>query len=306
MSPESTIRVGDLKGGNKWGLNLFHKIARLERKNRNVDTEEEVELVLRLFPEVFMQTHCFLVWLTSCAQAVTFVPLFLKLGAELSLHYKQIERQVTTATRYIPSIILRIDDWDWDCPEVCDSSLSVLARLIKEKYDVEETKAFAITESLLSSSEHRGMAFVEAKIRFLIDWMPEVLSGDGPTIKSRFPSFKKIRYQTCLEIFLSSDEIENNKRNLRIFEVLVELGMFHYPRSLGFAFHERNLDWACYYFDVQQVKQIVHGKLGSVALKQFCKGGSTRNDFLIENSREWSADAVYMVIRYDPIGVLYR
>lgn len=275
----------------------------------NVDTEEEVELLIRLFPKLVLhERHArfctFQEMIMISVQTVRFVPLFAKLHVEFS-NYGNV-----SWTGVFPflgrNLLCGFPAKYCDSTALNDASFDVLVRLIEEKR-IPKINAFFQMDELLKTIEQRDIAFIETRIRFLIQWVKFVLTGQKARVscRSRHPNGRK-GSERLLRYFLSMDGTKNDSRYLRVFEVLVELGMFHYTKALGFVFHGDNLGYACYHFGEERVKQIVHEKLASVALKEYCKGGrKKRKDFVTDNSKFWSADAIYMVLRHDPIGVLY-
>ena len=306
-------------------LDSFDDEAKMELVPRwypdsDVDTEDEVELMFRLFPMIF-RCNELLDW-TKSVKTVSFVPLLAKLTFESRFYDQKIrsrilrwnnshcskaeldeeldEQRFYDQTELLQTLLC--NDSHGSNDELDKASLAVLMLVKGEKW-VSKTAAFDLMEFFLKDAMNRDIAFIETRLRFLIDWEPKVLMDNSQS-----------RFHDC--------------HNLRIFKVMTELGMFHYPLQLGFVFKNNglhllgyyvsNFELACHAYGAKQVLQIVNNNLSSVALRQYCENSRPKRkkkDFLIEVAASkighspkirHSADAIYTILRHDPIGMLYR
>jgi hypothetical protein len=147
---------------------------------------------------------------------------------------------------------------------------------------------------LMRRSKHAGrIAFVEARTRMLIDCNPIVLKKGGYLLNlfCVFPDVKKWNY------------VHTNKSfDIKLFELIFERGMAHYPTDMGFLFHKNTFQNACEMFGTKTVAKIVNDKIlatrgkNSISeLQNWLSTSATNNDV--------SLDGVYTLLRNDPSTV---
>ena len=215
----------------------------------DVDTEEQVELAIRLFPRVlsfvletpfgdFQPIH----FLMTCAKAAAFIPLFAQLGVEAEAgpedySLRRIAFFLLTNSMSLPDEeaseffgkAIHEEFLGFD-----ERALSILIRLrergLVKNEDVGELLPWLLTTANCPTTAtcHESL-FVEKRIRLLLGWNPSVLRACGKECRSIIQLF----YAT----HVISEKVQNECRILRIFEILFELGMYHFPKELGFAFH---------------------------------------------------------------------
>jgi hypothetical protein len=203
--------------------------VRWDGLDSNVDTEEEVEVAIRVFPSVLKERGPRIIafypifWVTTCLEALPFVPLIVELGVELG-EFEDEERGGLACLNGFGSRPLRElvansamqpmehghDYEDFD-RQVDEAYLSVLVRL-KEKGLMRREDVRDCVEYILDEKPSR----TEKRFRFLIDWDPTVL-------KTGIQGFPLLE----------------NSGGLKRFQTIFELGMSHYPEEIGFLFHTR-------------------------------------------------------------------
>jgi len=255
--------------------------------NSDVDTEEEVELMIRCFSFI---SRCFFSFLTCSAKSVFFVPLCIEVGHELGW---------LSNDAWLDVLEELVNKSEGPSAELDEKSLAVLIRL-KEKGLVKKgCECKLICWLLYSLHNERSISFIETRLRLLIAWNPITL---------RFRSYPHTQYPS-LYLFLNEFvEIKNEAPNFRIFEVLIELGMTHYPTKLGCVFFENNFGSACKIFGAHRVTQLIEDKLLSflnqingnkaLALRALVLAAAIDDDI--------SIDGVYTLLRYDPIASLTK
>ena len=206
----------------------------------DIDTEDQAEIAIRFFPMILTE-HLQLSYailgpiqlLLSREIAVSFVPLLAKLLTEAG---EFLERQavVKVGLRNIFELLLTNS-----FPQLVvggeisksfdDESLLALSRL-RELGFVENVEIGMLIMALLANSieDQREIEFVETRFRLLIGWDPSILMDGGtsnrPLLHTIYSESMRSDVDACLF--------------LRLFEVLSELGMTHYPEELGFIFHK--------------------------------------------------------------------
>lgn len=139
--------------------------------------------------------------------------------------------------------------------------------------------------SLESEDAFRSISFIETRLRLLINWYPTILIEFGPV-------------GFLLSTFFSNYKSKKKSLDVRVFEVLFELGMYHYPIYLGFLFEDKNFSRACESFGADKVAKII----------------ANNNNTLVEalvsaaNCDDVSLDSFYTLLRCNPInaGILYN
>lgn len=293
--------------------------------DRSVDTEDEVELTIRFFPSLFFQTletaplDEWIVpemMLFSSEKAVAFVPLFLELGYEfgelpstpfyhslfkflLVPNRRTFMENTQIGNRCAAALIGKMAS-----AELQKECLLVFARLRKMGW-LQEDGATKLISWLMSQEKGLGKPFIQTRLRFLIDGNPSLLQ----------------RYKGGRSLLLFYLQ---NKRGcpLWMFELVLELGLSHFPTDFGFLFP--TFDWnyqapafqlACQqYGGTERVKDIIHGVIG-----RLIRQGSTTLQSLVitvASNLRWiglggpctisapSIDGLHAFVRFDPIGLV--
>jgi len=164
--------------------------------DRDIDTEEEVEVAIRFFPEMlnekFSRTSsligCYPIYmLLMCSKALSFIPLFAELGIELG-RFKEKERgglicfMKNVFFHLICNVIIRDDLGEESSGKLDEVSSSVLMRLrekgLMKKEDIYQhdlTNLMLYREIYNSKKALR----IDKRFRFLINWDPTILVECG-------------------------------------------------------------------------------------------------------------------------------
>ena len=203
--------------------------------NDERDTEQQVELAIRFFPEVLFQRRCGLFpifWLSKSMKAISFIPLFAKLGTEFDF-FRNVERGglifgtngmdvfsqlASTCANYNCTACKRSDE---EHQQFVDKKfLAVLQRLRKDnlmtKTDIRE---FNMIDILCKQT-----VFPEQRFKYLVDWDPSTLlanNGQGGRVLSL----------RLVSRFFDKNDISG-------FRMFYELAMNYYPLEIGFIFHK--------------------------------------------------------------------
>lgn len=262
-----------------------------------VDTEDEAELLVRLFPNVLSERKTMRVSVQigkretqeAClhpihlllfhARAVSFVPLLARLELELSSKESETNHKSTTdrAPNYAPKNIAKLllshriaqipNNNETTQPQgaggssredLDEASLRALIRLRAMGLVTNEDLGDLLLW-LLTEANHRETEFIERRLRLLVQWDPTLLAKCGKTGSSPPNLFFVIFGYTRL--------FARPAFCLRIFRLAFELGMVHYPHELGFLFHKypfhlkssfQDFSWT---YGTNKVAAIVHDVL---------------------------------------------
>ncbi len=191
-----------------------------------VDTEEQVELAVRISPDVlFVTTGSHPVYCaTTCRKSLSFAPMLAELAIELN-----DDDHVASVSPLFPFIHLfsfrpppHDDDYEQELDLV---TLSALMRL-RNKRNFWELGG--LIRFIIHKSFELNHIRTEKTLRFVIDWHPFLLKQNRHW--SHGPLIQKTFYSTL-------SAIEKLKR----FRMLFELGMIRYPESMGFLFAEAHV-----------------------------------------------------------------
>lgn len=298
--------------------------------DRDIDTEEEAELAIRLFPGVldecmtappslrqelpapgWEQCICEYVdplkMLTLQANAISFVPLFVKLRLDLFignryLFFKPFSRHFS---RY-----LFLNTYS---EESSAESLSLLARLretgLVKRQSIDD---MYLLWHMLDRLQGLDVSFIAERMRLLIDGRPSVLK-----YARKFRSGTKIsRYDENLLLlyfieYANPTGIHSNryrlpddchKKLVAIFGLIVEHGMHYFPNELGFVFHKSNNGVFIKECKIKGLAEMVRGTF----LKALGEYRHSLSGLVVAvaTNREISLDGLYTLVRYDPITAL--
>ena len=222
----------------------------------DLDTEEQVETMIRLFPEVLSVNKYtgypiqhqvkYCIGQFNHLKAVSFIPLLAKLAIEFGL-FEEAERGGLLALLYhvwFPNVpdhynvlkcisctsdINENNKYDKEYHEHIDKTfLAVMNRLHEENLlseeDIREHNLLALlcTQNTRCRSSLKNKPFPEHRFRFLSDLNPTTLmTSCCPEIENWLP---------IMYIALHC--------NFRGFQVVLEAGMRHYAPKLGFVFYK--------------------------------------------------------------------
>jgi len=277
-----------------------------ESLNDRVDTAEEVEVLLRCFPEILtnkidivkvesrymdgsflVSTQFFPNPMSSLMiqeNAVSFVPLFAELGIEIG-QFKERDRGGLNCAGFNVFYPL------------LTSRVPILVQM-REKGLVEKEDTCDLMMSLLSEQYgNEAFDFIEERLLLLVEWNPTIFMDCG-------------KYTYLLHSY--QFQIAYSKQIGEIHRLIIKLGMTNCPKTLlGFVFHKEKDRKAAQtlqnrtYFEAsckghtEWIKQIVHDEvLQSIEkneLRDFIFAAATNDDI--------SLDGLYTLIRYDPIAL---
>lgn len=229
----------------------------------SVDTEEEVEVAIRMFPSVLSKLHedeiedvfpiedhfdHFLIGLPmvialASPKTIPFVPILARVTKSCALRELPQNVPIGYCPRYFDDLIcghivptLVTNDDDDDHQDESSSSTSTTLALVHliEKELVTKSMVTSIVYDVVS----HNLLWNADRLRLLIELDPETLQYPHEywdpmhTYNSLFSL-----YVGCH--FSSGDRAipkQNKARILTIFEMLFEAGMKHYPKEMGFFF----------------------------------------------------------------------
>jgi hypothetical protein len=249
------------------------------------DTEEEVEVAIRFFPRILterlppsLRSHLYTDSLTFMlmisARAISFVPLFLKLGA-------LCDRREIWRHLLVNRIIERVFGEE-SPPELDEESLSVLECLQeKDLVRKEDISEHGLLLWLLNRARNEKPAFIETRLRFLVDSDPSVLRA--------YDKYYSLLYK--------------NAGGLRKFENIFYLGMTYFPMDLGFLFHKSTFQGICSYLhDTERIADIVRDKVMSYLRES--KHTLQNLVFAAATNNAISLDGLYILICCNPIELM--
>lgn len=308
-------------------LNEWHGL------DSEIDTEDQVEVVLRLFPSLLEEpvlvemprddpsrsrtgnimnaldpSHVFLLR----AKTIFFVPLFLKMR-------KEVDGNVNLGIYYFCKLLLvpgqktfrdlfgkqyatlaffgQEEAASDDDEELNDQSLLALKRMKEMELLQSDEDIDNLIKWVLAKSKNRSIDFAESRLRLLIEWKPSVLKE----FRREFPDpLLHVFWGYCGNPIQKCSSLE-----MRLFEVIYELGMTHFPEELGFAFPEGVYDEFCKRYGAERITGILYNKL-KPASKSSGQTKKTLPSLVISaaTNEEICLDAVYTLLRFDPVAVI--
>lgn len=301
--------------------------------DRGVDTEEEVETAIRFFPWICSETNVKrppnlsilyarpIHFLLSYSKTVSFVPLFWKLMLEIygknvpiRCNLNEILEELLMNSNTDESLSIRVDlrefgyestEFFGETAELDNECLSILMHLREEDW-VHETHINDLLWWFLAHPhrKYREISFIETRLRLLIDWYPNCLT-----------SYERMyRIQDLLGIQ------NHDAFDLRMFEIIFEMGMSYFPTKLGFVFHKSTVIISsvppgrspqikelsafqifCRFFGTERVLGIIHKKL------QIALGTNNTLQDLVDSTavnRHIGLDGLYILVRLNPAAII--
>ncbi len=292
--------------------------------DHEIDTQDQAELVIRLFPWILQEElmgipsskgQIPIFFLALNEKAVSFVPLFAKLGAELGVFGGKKdsagltwrgEKSGSALEQLFVNTISTENTNKFD-----EKSLNILIQLRQMGF-LSENNEQQLVLWLFIAAKYREIALIEARLRLVVDWNPTILMNIFEH-KNMLGSFLD-RFQEC-----NGDE----SYNLRLFEVIVELGMLHYPLELGFAFHKTdraskfpetdgnsasNFGLACQIFGTKTSIRILNKAILKAIDENIPDKPSIKNLqmllFAATTNQNISIEGVYALVRRDPMAIV--
>ncbi len=274
--------------------------------NSQIDTEEEVETLVRLFrPEifngvqyryrrnVFFYRHA-LYMMSSEPQAHAFVPMLVRAMIESGQFqgYRSCVRNLLIDPR--------------NNLEMKSSDAMVALRFLLELDCFSEEnflKAEVMFDMMHSTIKTGGsnVSFILDRTQFLIHWRPSLLKDCS--LKSHRRTL----------VALVSHHTPNLWKNfdkdvlLELFGFVVELGLYYFPKDLGFVFHGSVYQDACSTWGEKRVGRIVSDKILKT-LRVPSKQPLSLMEMVLEaaTNEEISLDALYTLLHVDPIAITKR
>ena len=286
--------------------NLFIKESKNKGLDCSVDTEDEVEYCLRVFP--YLYTFIDSSWIPKTLEALPFYPLLLNVIKD-KYSFERISLGEVIENFYESSKIRK----DQVSIEVFHS---ILLRLTKYYYDYQDI-CTALME-LCFSFEVRVDASGESTFRFLIDLESEIFEyfdegGDDDEYYGPFlHSFLDKRY-------FSIKSIDNGYSR---FKDIFNGGISKYPKQLGFLFH-KSFDFQYYIDPKRNSSRRIGKKPFNEACEIFGKDRVTRLAeqavlkitkarpyalrallVLAADNPKIEVDAIYLLLRLDPVSLI--
>ncbi len=262
----------------------------------NRDTQEEVETAIRFFPHALCEKY----WGTyppiyaqlAYIKSVPFVPLLAKLGIELNQFQEEERGGLFYYQWRVLQSLVNNDSGNW-----YDEDNEDQMRLVDERYaaalqSLREMGIFQrddITEENLMWEMKSNKTFPEQRFRCLVDLEPNILSSP----------YQVYRFWP-------------KERSARVFRIVFEIGMLHFPAQLGFLFHIRkdpgythSFGWVCQEYGTEKVTEII----GDVLAKRYPQSVESNDERmkLEEEALIHAAtnpnvllDGVYFLLRRDP------
>ena len=273
--------------------------------NSQIDTEQEVETLFRFLPqEMFdgavLQPNTFfyrhpLYMMSSEPQAHSFIPVFVK----------SMKPHVTHILRYRSSVRNLLMDARNNLEDERSDAMIALRYLLDTPWFSEEKflKAEVMFDTMHSVIKASGnnASFILDRTRFLIHWRPSLLKDCS--LKSHRRTL----------VALVSHHTPNLWKNfdkdvlLELYGLVVELGLYYYPKELGFVFHGNVYQNACSNWGDERVATIVSDKILKI-LRLQSKEPLSLMEMVSEaaTNEEISLDALYTLLHIDPIAITKR
>ena len=219
--------------------------------NSQVDTEEEVELLMHCFgAEIDSSPHnffyyCMLEMMSTEPQAYRFVPLYIRMRGMPS-------GDITTKSG-VPTAVLNLlagsgNDLR-DKTSDAFMALDCLLDNLKEPINGENLKH--MIRCILRAHQKHGSC-IESRMQLLIRKRPSLLR--------RFCDDYSLIHFVVHSIPYSWTSIDRDVL-WKLYNVVAKLGLHYYPKDLGFIFHGRNYSSSCALWGDDRVRTMVSGRI---------------------------------------------
>lgn len=251
-----------------------------------IDTQAEIEVAFRTFPHSLLLTReranfsrdCCLHCLSTSLKSLPFVTPAAELAVEL-LHAESFQTK-----HAIAESLLRYSNEEYE-DQLDEVSLSVMKLFIERKFIETWRVRSCCYPVLLRQKPSR----VRKTLLYLINQIPEILAGNP----------------LALPLVVSYLEIDEGV-SFEHLQMLFELGMIHYPESMGCLFHH-------YGFSERTIFQIASEKFGKERVNKMVQevlsrtiGGNSKailSSIFATHKRshvEDELDALYLLCRLNP------
>ena len=302
--------------------------------NSDVDTEDQVEVVLRLFPALLSDklkvsplsslNNCYPIYAQLvCSKAIPFIPLLAELGSDLGA-FPNDERFGLTCfmknvlVHLVYNNLLRDKRNERPPFEHLDAMNRRILQRLKDHRLMQLTDIYDLdlVPLLLRRSMLIPMIQTKERLRFLLEWNPYLLKDCGhgkPLLQQHLPR---------LQDFIVNETSCHRKvcaRDFERFQLLLDLGMAHFPQSLGFVFSNTSLELACELFGTQKVTTAIDEVIRKTLAQ---RNNSNETNHLANNNNNnnrlqtlllaaaadpnISLDGVYTLFRSDPIALMAK
>jgi len=267
--------------------------------NADYDTEEEIELVLRLCPDIFAKkfekTERFLDTIDiyyRTTKAVRFIPLLVDLS--YYNHQGMIDFAGVTSSLLNNEYAVT--------PEHHEESLRAFLlvpgkKLIDDDREFKELSQQFLLETINSS---RSTAFIKKGLQAMFTVYPTLLKAEGNHCSLLLQIFEDYNYCN-LDCEKEYDEDSDDKVGLELYDMMLDLGMLVYKNEVLLAFAGQNFILAREVFGEGPVEELIHDKIKGVS-----EQSNNKSEKLLHMISEAAADksinvdGVYSLIRYDP------
>ncbi len=292
--------------------------------NSDFDTEEQVEVVIHLFPTILSEkqkasplsslNNTYPIYAQLfCSKSLPFIPLFAELGTELRL-FKDQERaglfcfMKNVVFHLINNNLLKDKKKDINYEEL-DTVYTQILRRLKNSNLLYSSDIYNLdlVPVMVYRSMYNPVIQTDQRLSFLIEWDPSLLIACGRNRNLLNAYLNKLHSFVILPYPSRSREVRT--RDFQRFRLLLQLEMAHYHESLGFIFHDDSLDVACKIFGSQKVTQVIDDELRRILVNN-SSNGSNDNTLLRSlvitacTDEQISLDGLYTLLRHDPIAVL--
>ena len=224
--------------------------------DNDVDTKEEAEVAIRVFPTVLQNEESLrqsdnpIGAAMSSLKALPFVPMLAELGRELGVLREDEPHELVPRYDLFLSVSILTFNPEYDSREfdrqLDEALLSVLVG-VKEKNLMrkEIIDRMCIHTDFLYDKPNR----IEKRVRFLLNWDPTIIKKDG-------------KHEILLHRYVGSWD-SHKMPTFKIFQAIFELGVFYYPEDFGFMFHsdliaqQTCFEIACETFGDKKVRKMV-------------------------------------------------
>ena len=290
--------------------------------NSDIDTDEEVELAIRFFPEILTRklhtsplsslNDCYPIYmLLMCSKALCFIPLLAELGRELG-KFEEEERYGLTC--FMKNIIVHLvaQDISRDDPdqEHLDETIASILTRLKEKGFIHSSDIYnhELVFMLLNRSRRYKKLRTKRRLRFLINLDPSILVECGR-------GFGLLRLYLSMICYAAINDARTRCDALQKYEMMIELGMAHYPKELGFLFHQLSYRLACDIFGGETIAEIAETALAKYQSQNNNNNSSSSSEtkhtlqnllFAAATNDKISLEGLYTLVRRDPIALMLQ
>ena len=283
--------------------------------------EKRYETALRLFPDILSeQQHGVypIQWLvmqetdkTYNLKSVSLIPIVTKMGIELQQLDEELRGGLLSlypsGRNTIQNIICYHTKGDENNELRDDCFSTVRNRMRENKYLlIEDIRRFKFVAKLFSTNA--GLS-IESRLQYLINMYPVTLSLP---CRPKSGNMVPIHWSTA-------------KEGIGAFNLVLKMGMQHYPEKFGFVFSEGTVQYndgkfhhwtpfqqACYNYGQENVINEVINRITEYSTSAFTSISTSANN--VETSLLMSAitnetihiDGLYILLRRDPVSTLMR